>query len=62
MVWHPSILYIAGMCCYFNHVYTIPAFNSTLSITDLQEEIYSSFPNTFAFNEQIICMDSLHII
>lgn len=32
----------------------------TLGITDLQEEIYFLFPNTLAFNEQTIYMDSLH--
>jgi len=37
-------------------------YKMTLGITDLQEEIYFLFPNTLAFNEQTIYMDSLNTV
>lgn len=34
----------------------------SVNVTDFQEEIYFSFPNTLALNEQSIYMDSLHTV
>lgn len=56
------LLHIFDLCWHFNHVYALPLFNMTLSITVIQKEIFPSFEIALALIGQIICMDSSHII